>query len=319
MSRIVYSIIIPHKNIPKLLQRCLDSIPNREDIEIIIVDDNSDPKIVSFSDFPGKDKKNTTIIYDKKGGGAGYAKNIGLKIAQGEKLIFADSDDFFNYCVNEILEKYKSRYFDVAYFNISAVDCFLYTNSDVDRLKYLNSLFEVYKKDRTKGLNLLRFYMGAPWAKIINKSLVDRYNLRFDETPICDDEIFAYMLGFYASKFLVEDVALYCVTTRPGSIMFSELSEEKILAKTSIISKRELFYKKHSISSQDKFNALSVILAKLKRDNQLEFYAKCANIVKEDGHNIQEIEQEVRQIISEERKRQLRSRIKKTIKKIIRI
>lgn len=27
-----FSIIIPHKNIPLLLQRCLDSIPNREDI-----------------------------------------------------------------------------------------------------------------------------------------------------------------------------------------------------------------------------------------------------------------------------------------------
>ena len=36
-----YSIIIPHKNIPNLLQRCLDSIPNREDVQIIVVDDNS--------------------------------------------------------------------------------------------------------------------------------------------------------------------------------------------------------------------------------------------------------------------------------------
>ena len=35
-----YSIIIPHKNIPDLLQRCLDSIPRREDVQIID-DDNS--------------------------------------------------------------------------------------------------------------------------------------------------------------------------------------------------------------------------------------------------------------------------------------
>ena len=48
-----YSIIIPHKNIPNLLQRCLDSIPNREDVQIIVVDDNSDPNIVDFDKFPG--------------------------------------------------------------------------------------------------------------------------------------------------------------------------------------------------------------------------------------------------------------------------
>ena len=43
-----YSIIIPHKNTPKFLQRCLDSIPQREDLEVIVVDDNSDPNIVDF-------------------------------------------------------------------------------------------------------------------------------------------------------------------------------------------------------------------------------------------------------------------------------
>ena len=46
-----YSIIIPHKNIPELLQRCLDSIPKREDIQIIVVDDNSDTNKVDFNSF----------------------------------------------------------------------------------------------------------------------------------------------------------------------------------------------------------------------------------------------------------------------------
>ena len=45
------SIIIPHKNIPKLLERCLNSIPEREDIQIIIVDDNSDEKYKNNNEF----------------------------------------------------------------------------------------------------------------------------------------------------------------------------------------------------------------------------------------------------------------------------
>ena len=47
-NKIIFSLIIPHKNIPSLLQRCLDSIPVREDLEIIILDDNSDSDKIDF-------------------------------------------------------------------------------------------------------------------------------------------------------------------------------------------------------------------------------------------------------------------------------
>jgi glycosyltransferase involved in cell wall biosynthesis len=52
-QEITFSIIIPHKNTPELLQRCLASIPKREDIQIIVIDDNSDNTKVDFEYFPG--------------------------------------------------------------------------------------------------------------------------------------------------------------------------------------------------------------------------------------------------------------------------
>lgn len=73
-----YSIIIPHKNSTKLLQRCLDSIPFRDDLEVIIVDDNSDPEVVDFDNFPGKERPNTIIIFSKEGGRQGRVRNIAL-------------------------------------------------------------------------------------------------------------------------------------------------------------------------------------------------------------------------------------------------
>ncbi len=42
----LFSVIISHKNRPKMLQRCLDSIPRRDDVQIKVVDDKSDPKQV---------------------------------------------------------------------------------------------------------------------------------------------------------------------------------------------------------------------------------------------------------------------------------
>lgn len=53
---ILYSIIIPHYNVPELLQRCLNSIPNLPSFQIIIVDDCSDGKIVDFRCFPGMER-----------------------------------------------------------------------------------------------------------------------------------------------------------------------------------------------------------------------------------------------------------------------
>ena len=86
-----YSIIIPHYNIPNLLRRLLDSVPSRNDLEAIIIDDNSDSNAVDFEQFPGLDKNNVKVIFDKKGGGGGYARNIGLKHATqllGSKFVY---------------------------------------------------------------------------------------------------------------------------------------------------------------------------------------------------------------------------------------
>lgn len=52
-----YSVIIPHKNRQEIIQRCINSIPDRDDIEIIIIDDNSDSNLVDFDNYPGKDRK----------------------------------------------------------------------------------------------------------------------------------------------------------------------------------------------------------------------------------------------------------------------
>ncbi|MCS2966676.1 glycosyltransferase family 2 protein [Bacteroides ovatus] len=90
-----FTFIIPHKNIPSLLQRCIDSIPQREDVHIVVVDDNSDSCQVDFSHFPGLNNPFVEVIFTKEGYGAGYARNVGLKQVQSKWVLFADADDFF--------------------------------------------------------------------------------------------------------------------------------------------------------------------------------------------------------------------------------
>ena len=79
MSTIRYSVIIPHKNIPDLLDRLLRSIPKREDVEIFVVDDNSDPKIMARY----QEQEGVNYRYTHESCGAGYARNIALREARG--------------------------------------------------------------------------------------------------------------------------------------------------------------------------------------------------------------------------------------------
>ena len=92
---IVYSIIVLHQNMPDLLQRSLDSIPERDDVQVIVVDDISDPAVVDFDHFPGMDRKDVEIVFDKQGRGLGNVRNVGLDHAKGKWVLFCDSDDFF--------------------------------------------------------------------------------------------------------------------------------------------------------------------------------------------------------------------------------
>ena len=76
MKNITYSFIIPHHNTPELLARCIYSIPNRDDVEIIVVDDNSDEDKKACSS-----RLDVRIIFiDKEHTkGAGHARNVGLE------------------------------------------------------------------------------------------------------------------------------------------------------------------------------------------------------------------------------------------------
>ena len=62
---IKFSFVIPHKNTPELLQKCLNSIPDRDNIQVIVVDDNSDKKIVDFQNFPHWNGKNYEFYLTK--------------------------------------------------------------------------------------------------------------------------------------------------------------------------------------------------------------------------------------------------------------
>lgn len=203
-----YSIIIPHKNIPELLQRCLNSIPQRSDIQIIIVDDDSSSEIVDFENFPGLDRDGVEILFTKEGKGAGYARNCGLQRAKGNWIIFADADDFFNPCFMSAVDEYRNTDYDIVFFESNTVD------SDTLEIlsKRLNLSNGVGAEER------LRYRHFVPWGKMISRCLIETNSISFDETMVSNDVMFSVKAGYYASKITACYREVYCATVRQNSL-----------------------------------------------------------------------------------------------------
>ena len=103
------SILIPMYNSELYIDRCILSIPNRKDIEVIVVDDNSkDKSLYVINKY--KDIYNIRIYKNKDNIGVGLTRNRLLELSKGEYVFFLDSDDYlytdeFNYVMDNVLDK----------------------------------------------------------------------------------------------------------------------------------------------------------------------------------------------------------------------
>lgn len=161
-----FSIVIPVYNVENYLAKCVDSVlyPERKDYEIILVNDGStDSSGLICADYAARYPALIRVITTENGG-LGAARNIGLDHAQGEYLLFLDSDDFLApNAVPEMLESLNTGY-DLCIFDIRWV------NEAGMELKYAHGC----KKEGFLTLESfpeLLFEYPSAWNKIYRRSL----------------------------------------------------------------------------------------------------------------------------------------------------
>ncbi len=263
-----FTIIIPHKNTPKLLERLIFSIPVRDDLEIIVVDDYSDPDIVDFACFPCRERKNMIIVSNTDRPGAGHARNYALPRAKGRWILFADSDDFFNPGFDVFLDKYVDSDADVIYFNANSVDAETY--EPCNRADHLHDFIDNYQKNPHDGEVVLRYMFTEPWCKMIKRKLIKDFSICFDDTLIHEDVKFACLVGHYASRVTVYNSQLYCITSRENSLSRT-MTEQKYLDELLVFARWKKFLMISQPSLQlEKFDYRAYLFTRhLWKDNKL--------------------------------------------------
>lgn len=158
------SFVIPVYNQEKLLYKCVESIPKRDDIEIIIVDDGSTDNTigiinelvsVQYPDYVG-------AIICKTNHGVSHARNLGLEKARGEYVMFVDSDDYLiTDKINYIIDKYLPGDWDIVFYDMEFNNKII-SRSTKDNRKERWGMFKIIRKS---FISNLRFTVGKQYAE----------------------------------------------------------------------------------------------------------------------------------------------------------
>ena len=246
------------------------------------------------------------VVDEKKGGG--HARNIGIGHAKGKWLLFADSDDYFNYCIDDIFDEYADTDYDCIFFNATVLDANTYQPTSMGQRPA--SYFRKLANNQALLEYKLRYIFGQPWCKMVKRDMLLKHNIKFEETIIHNDTQFSYLLGYYAKKVKMDSRCLYAYMVRQGSVSKQKWSDEILLTRLSVFSRKYVFLKKHGIDYSIEDHVANVLLFYKKQKNETQL-KKCYSLMKELGVP----DSEVKKVLKErEWKRSLIGRIFNKIK-----
>lgn len=195
-----YSIIIPAYNSEKTIKRCIESITvqNRSDVEIIIINDGSTDETESICKAL-QIEHNNLIYICKENGGVSSARNEGLSVANGDFVMFVDSDDYVDSKCFETIDKYIGSNADFYQFSFSIAENGLVTETREFSECQVGTQNE---KEAFISDGVTTRSINSPWAKIYKRKIIEENNLRFcPKLSTGEDLAFVFSFLLSANKF----------------------------------------------------------------------------------------------------------------------
>ncbi len=262
----LYSVIIGHYNSSCLLRRMLDSIPERDDIQVIVVDDASIDD--EYKAIKRLTHRNLQIYHYIENHGAGYARNVGLDHAVGKWVLVVDADDVFKQNTFEALDKYVHEDIDYLCF---CVEIFSHKGVQISDNVSNRSVKAYLKEPSTKNLLQFKYRNFVNWNKMVSLSFIRSNDIRFEECKVNNDVYFNLQIGLFARRFKVIDDVLYRAIVNDNSITRKKRNVEREFEFYLQSQKRNEFYKKMGLTRYPYYRATWLYAPFLIRKYGLKF------------------------------------------------
>lgn len=234
------SIVVPVYKSEKTLGGCLESLMAQTyaDIEVICVIDGSPDFCGDICDaYAGKD--NRIKVIKRENGGVSSARNRGVDEANGEYILFVDSDDTVEptYC-----EKMWKAHVETGADIVICGFHHWYVGRDVPKVPSNPGVYDT----KTYGAEFLKLYqegfLNMPWNKLYKKELAGRFDtsLSLGEDLLFNMDYF----GKCSKVAVISDALIHYIQEEKGNTLSTKKRADKLEIASRVCAGVQAYYRK---------------------------------------------------------------------------
>lgn len=206
------SIVVPVYNSEKTIDRCVNSLVNQteRDVEIILVDDcSTDQTKQRLVEWSSKDNR-IVCLFNENNVGTLMSRKKGVIQAQGEYIMFCDSDDWYesNACEN-LYRIIKKKSVDILLYGARGEQEGNHISND-RLIKYNRSLAVKEELHRGENCIFVANSVDRLWNKIIKTDVCKKAYTHAEDTYLthAEDTYACWLIHYYANS-LGTDTNIY--------------------------------------------------------------------------------------------------------------
>jgi|SRR5690625_5066436 len=278
------SIIIPVYNVQEHIYKCIKSVKAQTftNFEVLIVNDGTTDQSINLA-IDAIDVDTRFKIFNKKNGGQGSARNLGIKEAKGKYIAFVDSDDWIEPNYLKLLHN--------TILNENSDICVCNTNirDHLGNTKYVHKN-NIYKYIEKNDILNLKFYISNwVWDKLYRKEVFN--DISFNESiKTFEDAHLMFRLLYKKKISQYDEKPLYNYVQHPSSTSHS-------IKETYLIDRKKIWQEQKSFSQKINLNNS----AYLNQIYFINFFYGCAFTIAYYSKNYPNDVKKLRSILGEDR------------------
>lgn len=220
------SVIVPVYNAEAYLKQCIDSIlcQTYSNFELVLVDDGSTDRSGEIcGEYAKMDKR--VRVFRQKNAGQSVARNLGVKQAVAEWIVFVDSDDMIHPNMLEVL------FGGIKKHNCKIAACGAYEAVEVPDV-FWNGPRGTFDEIHTDEDGMIQakaydnYCFWIVWGKVIHRSVVEK--MPFTEGRIYEDNAIVPQWLHNAKNIIITADKLYFYRINPEGTTKTEFSLKKL-------------------------------------------------------------------------------------------